>query len=86
MNDLNKKFEKLNCNPEDLKVDCGDDLTIDDILKPVKNNSSKENEQVHENDEEGEESDEEENYDDEDEDDDDGWITPSMYSIRNYRF
>lgn len=80
---LSKKFEKLKCNPADLKIDFEDDLTVDDILKPIKHDASKENEGVHasenqEVEEEEEKSeDEHENEEDYGEDNDEGWITPS---------
>jgi hypothetical protein len=76
LNKLNKKFETLQCDPKDLEVDCGDDLTIDDILKPVKNNILEENKEIQDTESE-EDNSEEEIYND----DDVGWITPSLYFI-----
>lgn len=72
---LNEKFGKLSCNPEDLKLDCEDNVTVDDILKPVKNNSSStSDESIHNS--ENEDDDDEDDEDDDEEDD--TWITPSL--------
>ncbi|OXU30886.1 hypothetical protein TSAR_002607, partial [Trichomalopsis sarcophagae] len=80
VDDLSKKFKKLECNPEDLKVECGDDLTIDDILKPMKKDTC-EKDDGHDSGshDEEEEDDNDDDDDDDDEDcseDDSGWITP----------
>ncbi|KAJ8672671.1 hypothetical protein QAD02_003931 [Eretmocerus hayati] len=90
LDDLNKKFGKLHCNPEDFKLDCSDDLNIDDILKPVKSNLNGEDQAYDANleseksDEEKEESENSEQDGDVlEEDDNDGWITPR--NITNMR-
>lgn len=61
LQDFSAKFEKLNCNEDDLKVE-------EDILMPVKDQSSSEEQSSSEGEEE-------------EEDEDVGWITPANIAI-----
>lgn len=75
---LQEKFSTLNCIPEDLKVDCSEEIGVDDILAPVKDV------QIHDEsaggaDESGDDGSEE--Y--ESSDDEGGWITPSKICLEN---